>query len=134
MGSTYFCFSCTNCQESLGLYYLTTSKELDDLREMFSFNYESVTLYEVGKAQHGTSGYIPPAACDSSFIPEENSATETDVQSSSSSACEQDELSEREEIERVNVDLALISTYFTFLHLSPTSHFKHFILSLTRIR
>jgi hypothetical protein len=118
VGSTYFRFSCANCQKSLGLYYLTTSKELDDLREMFSFNYESVTLYEVGKAQHGVSGHIPPTACESSSLSEENTATDADVQSSSSSACEQDELSEREEIERVSKarELKLV---VTFLLSSP---------------
>lgn len=75
---------------------------------MFSFNYESVTLYEVGKAQHGVSGHITPTTCNSSSLSEENTARDADFQSSSSSACEQDELSEREEIERVSEVLELI--------------------------
>ena len=36
VGSTYFNFTCTNCQELLGRYYLTTSKDLDEL-EKFTF-------------------------------------------------------------------------------------------------
>ena len=33
VGSTYFQFTCLNCQSTLGRYYLTSSKDLDDLRE-----------------------------------------------------------------------------------------------------
>lgn len=53
IGSTYFAFSCTNCDQSLGRYYLTTSSDMDDLRERFNFGVENVISYELGKSQHG---------------------------------------------------------------------------------
>lgn len=53
IGSTYFSFACSNCEHSLGKYYLTTSRDLDDLREKFNFAIENVTSYELGKSQHG---------------------------------------------------------------------------------
>lgn len=59
MGSTYFRFSCARCHDRLGRYYLTTSKDLDELREKFTFDYECVTLYELGNAQHGVDKPMP---------------------------------------------------------------------------
>lgn len=53
VGSTYFRFNCSSCQAALGRYYLTTSKDLDDLREKFTFTVDSLGSYELGKAQHG---------------------------------------------------------------------------------
>lgn len=53
VGSTYFSFACVSCQTSLGRYYLTTSKDLDYLREKFSFNVDSISSYTLGNAQHG---------------------------------------------------------------------------------
>lgn len=93
---------------------------------MFSFNYESVTLYEVGKAQHGVSGLIPPTTCNSSSLSEENAAKDADLQSSSSSAPEQDELSEREEIERVSKvgELIHIDNLLDAFHHSSPHLFK----------
>ena len=52
-GSTYFPIMCKFCQQSLGRYYVTTSTDLDHLREKFTFNIDSITSYELGKAQHG---------------------------------------------------------------------------------
>ena len=52
-GSTYFCFSCTDCSNLLGRYYVTTSRDLDDLREKFTFGIDSITSYELGTSQHG---------------------------------------------------------------------------------
>ncbi|KAJ1404712.1 yippee zinc-binding/DNA-binding /Mis18, centromere assembly-domain-containing protein [Ochromonadaceae sp. CCMP2298] len=52
-GSTYFCFMCSQCQNMLGRYYVTTSVDLDHVREKFTFNIDSITSYELGKAQHG---------------------------------------------------------------------------------
>lgn len=52
-GSTYFCFSCKNCGLLLGRYYVTTSKDLDILRERFTFGIDSITSYELGTSQHG---------------------------------------------------------------------------------
>lgn len=52
-GSTYFCFLCSQCQQPLGRYYVTTSKDLDHVREKFTFNIDEITSYELGKAQHG---------------------------------------------------------------------------------
>jgi hypothetical protein len=53
VGSTYFNFTCSNCQELLGRYYLTTSKDLDELREKFTFLVNNIQSYQLGKAQHG---------------------------------------------------------------------------------
>ncbi len=53
VGSTYFNFTCSNCQAQLGRYYLTTSRDLDELREKFTFNVNNIQSYELGKAQHG---------------------------------------------------------------------------------
>mmetsp|Transcript_31610 Transcript_31610/g.30145 ORF Transcript_31610/g.30145 Transcript_31610/m.30145 type:complete len:280 (+) Transcript_31610:249-1088(+) len=53
VGSTFFRFTCVECQNTLGRYYLTTSKDLDDLREKFTFTIDSINSYELGKSQHG---------------------------------------------------------------------------------
>lgn len=53
VGSTYFSFTCSGCDHALGNYYLTTSKDLDDLRERFTIFIANVTSYELGKAEHG---------------------------------------------------------------------------------
>lgn len=53
VGSTYFSFTCFHCQAPLGRYYLTTSKDLDSLREKFTFSVDGISSYELGKAQHG---------------------------------------------------------------------------------
>jgi len=53
VGSTYFSFTCINCQSLLGRYYLTTSRDLDDLREKFTFTCDGISSYELGKSQHG---------------------------------------------------------------------------------
>jgi hypothetical protein len=64
VGSTYFSFACVSCQTSLGRYYLTTSKDLDYLREKFSFNVDSISSYTLGNAQHGK---IPDPLPDGEF-------------------------------------------------------------------
>ena len=53
VGSTYFSFTCIHCQSPLGRYYLTTSRDLDDLREKFTFTCDGISSYELGKSQHG---------------------------------------------------------------------------------
>lgn len=53
VGSTYYKFFCTSCQANLGRYYLTTSKDLDDLREKFTFTIDSIKSYELGKNKIG---------------------------------------------------------------------------------
>lgn len=98
VGSTYFRFTCAMCQNPLGLYYLTTSKDLDDLREKFSFSYQSVTLYEIGKAQHGVDNPVP-------FNTSDPSGTTEDGEESSSSHTNGLDLKEptnKEEIGRVS--------------------------------
>eukprot|EP01038_Epipyxis_sp_PR26KG_P010716 gene10716-14389_t len=52
-GSTYFCYNCSICHNLLGKYYVTTSKDLDLLREKFTFNIDSIRSYQLGKHQHG---------------------------------------------------------------------------------
>ena len=98
VGSTYFRFTCAMCQNPLGLYYLTTSKDLDDLREKFSFNYESVTLYEIGKAQHGVDNPVPFNTSDSSARTEDGEESAA----SHTNGLEFKEPTNREEIGRVN--------------------------------
>ena len=53
VGSTYFSFTCLSCQAQLGRYYLTTSRDLDELREKFTFTCDGTSSYELGKSQHG---------------------------------------------------------------------------------
>ena len=50
VGSTYFSFTCSHCDSRLGNYYLTTSKDLDEIREKFTFSVSTVTAYEIGAA------------------------------------------------------------------------------------
>jgi hypothetical protein len=52
-GSTYFCVLCKECQQPLGRYYVTTSTDLDHIRDRFTFNIDAITSYELGKSQHG---------------------------------------------------------------------------------
>jgi hypothetical protein len=54
-GSSYFCFICLSCHQPLGRYYVTTNTNLDTIREKFTFDIDSISSYEVGKAQHGKS-------------------------------------------------------------------------------
>jgi Yippee zinc-binding/DNA-binding /Mis18, centromere assembly len=99
VGSTFFRFTCAVCQNPLGLYYLTTSKDLDDLREKFSFSYESVTLYELGKAQHGVDNPVPFNTSDPSAPAAEDGEESS---SSHSNGLNLKEPTNKEEIGRVN--------------------------------
>lgn len=51
VGSTFYRFSCKICNAGLGKYYLTTSKDLDQLREQFSFEISQVSSYQLGTTQ-----------------------------------------------------------------------------------
>ena len=53
VGSTFFSFTCLRCDSVLGNYYLTTSKDLDDIREKFTFSINSIKAYQLGNAQFG---------------------------------------------------------------------------------
>ena len=53
VGSTYFIFTCVRCDSKLGKYYITTSKDLDTVRERFTFHIDSISSYQLGKSQHG---------------------------------------------------------------------------------
>ena len=53
VGSTYFTFACLYCKLQLGKYYLTTSKDLDLVREKFTFQCDNIATYELGKAKYG---------------------------------------------------------------------------------
>lgn len=53
IGSTYFSFACSVCHASIGRYYLTTSKDLDQIREKFTFAIDNISSYEVGKSKFG---------------------------------------------------------------------------------
>lgn len=73
VGSTYFSFACVSCQTSLGRYYLTTSKDLDYLREKFSFNVDAISSYTLGNAQHGKiPDPLPDAEYDNIDIVDKN--------------------------------------------------------------
>eukprot|EP01041_Mallomonas_annulata_P005985 gene5985-12067_t len=54
VGSTYFSFRCKGCKSFLGRYYLTTSRELDCVRDHFTFSVHAISSYELGKSQHGS--------------------------------------------------------------------------------
>lgn len=51
-GSTYITFNCLGCENTLGKFYLTTSRDVDNLREAFTFDTKNVCSYELGKARH----------------------------------------------------------------------------------
>jgi hypothetical protein len=65
IGSTYFNFMCSYCHSLIGRYYLTTSSDLDHLREKFSFLVDELTSYEIGKSQIGT---IPEMTTESDAL------------------------------------------------------------------
>ena len=50
VGSTYYKFACKHCNSSLGRYYLTTSKDLDGLRERFAFHVDKISSYQLGSS------------------------------------------------------------------------------------
>ncbi len=52
-GSSYFCYICLECQNPLGRYYTATTIGMDNIREKFTFDVDSISSYELGKAQHG---------------------------------------------------------------------------------
>ena len=83
IGSTYFSFTCANCSTALGRYYLTTSKDLDYLREKFTFNIDGINSYILGTSQHGT---MPEPIVNSTIVTNDNienaqNGTNHDVQS-----------------------------------------------------
>ena len=49
VGATYFKFSCMGCESSLGRFYLTTSQDMDAMREKFTFLVSTIKSYELGK-------------------------------------------------------------------------------------
>jgi hypothetical protein len=53
VGSTFFSFTCLSCDASLGNYYLTTPKDLDEIREKFTFSMDCIKAYQLGMAHHG---------------------------------------------------------------------------------
>lgn len=53
VGSTYFTFSCSSCHTPIERYYLTTSKDLDEIREKFTFFIDNLNTYEIGKSKFG---------------------------------------------------------------------------------
>ncbi|ORY00696.1 hypothetical protein K493DRAFT_335258 [Basidiobolus meristosporus CBS 931.73] len=48
LGSTYIPLSCS-CNASIGKVYKTTSRSLDNVRDMYTFMLDSVTCYELGR-------------------------------------------------------------------------------------
>ena len=71
IGSTFYRFSCKICSSVIGRYYLTTSKDLDALREQFSFDIQAVSSYQLGKPSMNTNALpsdekLPSEALDNS--------------------------------------------------------------------
>ncbi len=59
-GSSFYSFVCLNCQHPLGRYYVTTNVNVDNIREKFTFDIDSISSYELGKAQYGKSDTESP--------------------------------------------------------------------------
>lgn len=58
-GSTFFVIECQTCHKTLGKYYITTPRNLDEVREKFTLLIDHISSYELGKVQHGS--IIDPA-------------------------------------------------------------------------
>ena len=143
LGSTYFRFSCAECRARLGLYYLTTPKDLDELREKFTFSYKSVSLYELGNAQHGGDRPVPLDNSDQPHpVSEESESGTEDVTASDGQSVG---LSVKEEIARVSpreekpqfliVKLKFVRNspdvlQFHFFFLASNCQIKHVITGL----
>ena len=78
VGCTYFVFTCVSCQSPLGRYYLTTSRDLDELRQKFTFTVQAISSYQLGKAQHGQ---LPDCAAEEQDVTSnrENGGTSNDA-------------------------------------------------------
>ncbi|XP_033635197.1 kinetochore protein mis18-like [Asterias rubens] len=48
LGSTYVHLVCKHCNEVVGKVYKTTSRQLDNLRDLFTFSAHQITSYQVG--------------------------------------------------------------------------------------
>lgn len=62
-GSTYFAIDCAQCSSTIGKFYITTPKALDEMRECFTFYTDELQSYELGKGDFGRpQSPAPPAA------------------------------------------------------------------------
>eukprot|EP00126_Sphaerothecum_destruens_P012623 Sdes_comp21629_c0_seq1m20221 len=50
VGSTFIPFQCGECGKSLGKSYKTTARVLDELRDMFTFDLNSISCYKLGSS------------------------------------------------------------------------------------
>ncbi len=53
-GCTYVNIFCVGCDETIGKYYITTSRVVDRLRDKFSLFIDKVSVYQVGSANMGS--------------------------------------------------------------------------------
>ena len=57
MGSTFHLLHCAKCEALLGRVYLTTARQLDPLRDMFTFSTAAVTSYLLGSSEFAAPGF-----------------------------------------------------------------------------
>lgn len=57
-GCTFTNLYCENCDETIGKFYITTSRLVDNLRDKFSLFVDKISVYKVGTANIGQ--YPPP--------------------------------------------------------------------------
>jgi hypothetical protein len=50
---TYFPIQCAQCCRSIGRYYISTPRALDEIRERFTFLVDEISSYELGSAELG---------------------------------------------------------------------------------
>ncbi|WFD30784.1 hypothetical protein MSPP1_001808 [Malassezia sp. CBS 17886] len=60
-GSTYVRLHCAQCGRSLGRMYRSTPRDLDELRDAFSFFVDAVTVYQLGSTSAGAARQSSPS-------------------------------------------------------------------------
>ncbi|KAK8814281.1 hypothetical protein WA158_008143 [Blastocystis sp. Blastoise] len=58
-GSTFNSLQCESCKSVIGKMYLTTSRQLDQHRDLFSFSIDTVDAYVLGSAPITTRDDVP---------------------------------------------------------------------------
>lgn len=55
LGSTYHMLNCTACQQPIGRCYKTTSRNLDEIRDRHTLDFDKLNMYQLGQRKSGTS-------------------------------------------------------------------------------
>ncbi|XP_022082563.1 uncharacterized protein LOC110974910 isoform X3 [Acanthaster planci] len=55
LGSTYIHLLCKQCNEVVGRIYKTTSRQLDSLRDLYTFSAHQISSYQIGSGQQRAS-------------------------------------------------------------------------------